>query len=88
MSVKQSLNFGFRRLHENQIVESISAIVISWLQSQYFYENDYIECISHKLSNTLQARLFPKNKELNSLFSLKNKNLMNDNIPFYTKYLQ
>ena len=93
MSVKQRLNFGFGRLHENQIQESISAILISWLQSLHFYENTYIECISHKLADTLQVRLFTNNKKLKSLFFLKTKNLMTDNIkesslPFYRKYLR
>ena len=34
--------------------------------------------VYHRLSVTSQLRLFTSNKKLKSLFSLKNKNLMND----------
>ena len=30
MSVNQRLNFGFGRLHENQIQEPVSVILITW----------------------------------------------------------
>ena len=36
--------------------------------------------VYHRLSVTFQLRLFTSYKKLESLFSLKNKNLMNDNI--------
>ena len=84
MFVNQRLNFGLGRLDENQIQKSVSAILISWLQSLYFSNGIGIGIgifeVYHRLSVTLQARFFTDNKKLKSLFSPKNKNLMNDNM--------
>ena len=84
MFVNQRLNFGLGRLDENQIQKSVSAILISWLQSLYFSNGIGIGIgifeVYHRLSVTSQAQFSTNNKKLKSLFSLKNKNLMNDNI--------
>ena len=76
MSVNQRLNFGFGRLHENQTPESLLVdykicIFQTGIGILEVYLTGYV---------TSQARLFTNNKKLQSLFSLKNKNLMNDNI--------
>ena len=88
MSVNQRLNFGFGRLHENQIQESVSAILIVDYKVCIFQTRIGILEVYHRLpilevydrlSVTSQTRLFINIKKLKSLFSLKNKNLMNDN---------
>ena len=71
MSVNQRLNFGFGRLHENQTPESLLVDYKIGIGILEVYLTGYV---------TSQARLFTNNKKLQSLFSLKNKNLMNDNI--------
>ena len=68
MSVNQRLNFGF--CHPYQLMK---------IQSLCFSNGKrFIGGISQKLSVTSQTRLFKNNEK--SLFSLKNKNLQNDNI--------
>ena len=88
MSVNQRLNFGFGRLHENQIQESVSVILIVDYKVCIFQTRVGILEVHHRLSIlevydrlsvTSQTRLFINIKKLKSLFSLKNKNLMNDN---------
>ena len=83
MFVNQKPNFRFGRLDENQVQKSVSVILISWLQSLYFSNGIGVGIgifeVYHRLSVTSQAQFFTNNK-LKSSFSLKNKNLMNDNI--------
>ena len=80
MSINRRLNFRFGRLHENQIQEFVCAILISWWK--------YKVCIFQTGIGILEVYLvgYQSLCKLNclkiirkSLFSLKNKNLKNDN---------
>ena len=81
MSINRRLNFRFGRLHENQIQEFVCAILISWWK--------YKVCIFQTGIGILEVYLigYQSLRKLDylqiirkSLFSLKNKNLKNDNI--------
>ena len=78
-SVNQRLNFGFGRLHENQIQEFVSAILISWWKVCIFQTRIGIlevYLIGYQSLRKLDCLQIIRK----SLFSLKKKNLKNDNI--------
>ena len=79
MSLNQRLNFGFGRLHENRIQEFVSAILISWWKVCIFQtEISILEVylIGYQSLRKLDCLQIIRK----SLFSLKNKNLKNDNV--------
>ena len=79
MSLNQRLNFGFGRLHENRIQEFVSAILISWWKVCIFQTG--IGILEVYLIGYQSLRKLDYLQIIRkSLFSLKNKNLKNDNI--------
>ena len=79
MSINQRLNFGFGRLHKNQIQEFVSAVLISWRKVCIFQTGIGIlevYLIGYQSLRKLDCLQIIRK----SLFSLKNKNLKNDNI--------
>ena len=81
---KPKAKFWFRETGWKSDTKSDPAILISWLQNLYFSNGIGIGIgifeVYHRLSVTFQALFFTDNKKLKSLFSPKNKNLMNDNM--------
>ena len=75
MTINQRLNFDLRRLHENQIQELVSAILISWWKVCIFQTG--IGILEVYLIGYQSLRKLDYLQIIRkSLFSLKNKNLI------------